>query len=370
MAHSETIEPGRVYVELVEALFTAVLPFAIMAATFACVGCFVVVVSGDGVAAAALLVGLVATAEKTRLHIAFRRSPDAGGMSPAAASVWERRFAVGNLGFAAALGSLAARSFMLPQAEAQLLATGMLFGFCAGQVARIAVRARLCGLSICVASVPCALAAAAHGGVAHIALAGMFAIFALGSLESVRFGYSQTRARIATNHELASVASVDPLTGLLNRLGLRRAVEDRFGATAPSPSLVGVHCLDLDGFKAVNDRLGHAAGDAVLVEIARRILECTRDGDVAARFGGDEFVLLQTGIAHRDEVELFARRVCRAVTASLVLDGTSLSVGVSIGSCTGEIAREPFDDLLAVADRRMYAAKQDGGGVHAAALAG
>ena len=368
MARSDPVEPGRVYVELVDALFTAVVPFAIMAATFACVGCFIVAASGDLVAASALLVGLVATIEKTRLHVAYRRSPDTRRVDPAVASDWERRFAVGNMAFAAALGTLAARPFVLLNPGAQLLATGMLFGFCAGQVARIAVRARLCAVSICVATAPTVLAAAAHGGIVHLALAGMFVVFALGSMESVRFGYFQTRARIATNHELASVASVDPLTGLCNRLGLRRAVQERFAA-ATGRSLVGVHCLDLDGFKAVNDRCGHAAGDAVLVEIARRISACMRDGDVAARFGGDEFVLLQTGIAHRDEVELFPRRICRAVTAPLVLDDHSVSVGVSIGSCTGAADQEEFDDLLAVADRRMYAAKRDGGGVRAGAIA-
>lgn len=368
MFRSDALEPGKIYAALVESLFAAGVPLAIMAATFFGVGLFVVVVSGDGLAASAVAVGLVATGGKAWLHVRYRREARGTALTPADAEVWERWFAIGNLAFAAALGTLAARCFVLSESGPPLLATGMLFGFCSGQVARIAVRARLCSFSICVAALPSAITAAALGDPVHLGLAAMFALFALGSLESVRYAYSQTRQRIATNHELASVATADPLTGLANRLGLRHAVQERFGSGAAE--LIGVHCLDLDGFKALNDRYGHATGDAMLAATAERLAGCLRDGDVAARSGGDEFVLLQTGIAHADEAELFARRVCRAVTEPHMVGRHTLSLGMSIGTCTGSTGSDDFDDLLAVADRRMYAVKHAGGGVHAAAFPG
>lgn len=358
-------EPPEVHAELVAALFTAAIPFAIMSATFVCVGLFIVTQSGDAVAGAATAVGLIAAAGKAWLHVAFRRERRTS-LSRDETALWERRFTILNLAFAAALGALAARSFALPAAGPQLLATGMLFGFCSGQVARLAVRVRLCSLSICVAAVPCVLAAAAHGGAGHLGLAALFALFIFGSIETVHYAYGQTRQRIATNLELASVASLDPLTGLNNRLGLRRTINERLPALLTSSPLLCVHCFDLDGFKAINDRHGHAAGDAILVAVAGRLNRLLREGDVAGRLGGDEFVVLQTTVAHADEAEMFARRLCRSITASYEVGERRLSIGMSVGSCVGRPDADSFDDMLAVADRRMYAAKQSGGGVYSA----
>ena len=363
MSRSYNHEPARVHAELVEALFTAVVPFTIMTVTFACVGSFIVAQSGDSIAIAATLVGLVSALGKAWLHLWFRHEPRSP-LDGVGATMWERRFAIANLSFAAALGTLAARSFALPTPAPPLLATGMLFGFCSGQVARLAGRVRLCSVSICVAAVPCAMAAAAHGGTGYLGLAAMFALFMLGSMETVRHAYDETRQRISANIELAGVASLDPLTGLNNRLGLRRAIAERLPQLAAFPKLLCVHCFDLDGFKAVNDRHGHAAGDAILVELGRRLQSLLREGDIAARMGGDEFVVLQTGLTHADEAEMFAHRLCRSITAPYAGGQRILEVGMSIGSCTGQPDEGVFVDLLAVADQRMYAAKQAGGGVH------
>ena len=363
MSHTLKVEPPQVHAELVAALFSAAVPFTIMSATFVCVGVFIVAQSGDVVAGAATLVGLIAAGGKAWLHIWFRQERRIL-LNSEEAILWERRFSVFNLAFAAALGTLAARSFALVAEGSQLLATAMIFGFCSGQVARLAVRVRLCSLSICVAVVPSAMAAAVHGGAGHLGLATLFTLFVLGGLETVHYTYGQTRQRIAMNLELASVASLDPLTGLNNRLGLRRTISEQLSALHRTRPLLCVHCFDLDGFKAVNDRYGHATGDAVLVELARRVKCLLRDGDIAARLGGDEFVVLQAAIAHADEAEIFARRLCRSIGAPYSISEHSLTIGMSVGFCTGCPDADSFDDLLAIADQRMYTAKQSGGGVH------
>ena len=362
---SATIESSRVESELVAALFTASVPLLIMAATYLFVGSYIFILTKAPLVATALVVGMAAVLGKAFLHLWFRRSRGPISLGPTLTRAWDRRFAIGNLSFAAAVGSLVATTFLTSSMAAQLLGTGLLFGFCSGQVARVAVRARMCAISIFVAAVPCVFAAAASGETSHLLLAGMFLLFAVGSTESVRFTYQQARDRIGLNHELEGAASRDPLTGLPNRLGLRRAVADLWSTSAPG-SQVAVHCLDLDGFKLLNDRHGHAAGDAVLTELARRLQPCLRDTDTAARMGGDEFVILQGGLHHADEAEMFARRVCRLATAGYLHGSSALSAGVSIGTCTGHLSKDSFDDLLAVADGRMYAAKQAGGGVHTA----
>ena len=364
---SAHVESERVYGELVSALFTAMVPLLIMTATYLLVGSYIYTRTKAPVVLAALIVGMIASVCKLSLHVWFRRSVAGVRLSSLTASVWDRRFAIAHLSFAAALGSLLSATFSLSELGSQLLATGVLFGFCSGQVARVAVRARLCAISIFVAAVPCALAAALHHNTPYLILAGLFTVFAVGSIESVRYAHRQATDRIALNHELEIVASLDPLTGLLNRFGLRREIAVQWG-DPKSRAMVAVHYFDLDGFKRLNDRHGHAAGDALLRELAKRVTACLQPGDIAARLGGDEFVIIQTTLHHADEAELFARRICRAVT-SPYLAPEEVSVGVSIGTCAGQSGSDSFDDMLGVADARMYAIKQAGGGVHTASAA-
>jgi len=308
------------------------------------------------------VIGTVATFGKLGIHYYYRKRFRTSELSASTAKTWERRFFVANLTFAVALGVLAARTFSLSDAGSELLATGMLFGFCSGQVVRISVRPLICLTSIQAAVWPSVAAAAAHGGAAYLGLAVLFALFTVGGMESVSYAYSQTRNRINLNHELANAAGVDWLTGLSNRLGLRQAVWECFDKGRSADRSVAVHCLDLDGFKALNDRYGHAIGDAVLVAIARRVGAALRPDEVAARYGGDEFVMIQW-VSHPDEVAIFARRLHSDVTEPVAVGEYMLSVGGSIGCCTGQTGSDDFDDLLAVADRRMYDSKRAGGGI-------
>ena len=154
----------------------------------------------------------------------------------------------------------------------------------------------------------------------------------------------------------AELARRDPLTGLVNRLGFREALSDRL-ACGETFSLA---CLDLDGFKRVNDTLGHGAGDEVLQAVARRIAAALGEGDIACRLGGDEFAVLVHG--ETGDVKRRIRKVLLRVSEPIGLSGgQGARVGASAGVATAWIDGDQADTLLLVADQALYQAKRQGG---------
>ena len=155
---------------------------------------------------------------------------------------------------------------------------------------------------------------------------------------------------------LAHLATHDPLTGLPNRTLL----EDRLGQACArlrrGTSPVGVVFCDLDDFKAVNDQLGHAAGDEVLVEVARRLTGVLRPEDTVARFGGDEFVAVCESIDLAGLPALLDR-IRDALSVPMLVGGQQVEISASIGGITTDEVSSP-DDLLAMADQAMYRDKR------------
>ncbi len=149
------------------------------------------------------------------------------------------------------------------------------------------------------------------------------------------------------------------LTGLPNRLLFNGRLEEAPGVGRPAALL----CLDLDGFKEVNDGLGHAAGDLLLQEVGRRLLANLRKGDTAARLGGDEFAILLLGCSAAEAVAT-AHRVTMALNGKYKLDQHGeASVGVSIGIACAPAHADNTEALLSLADKALYAAKSAGLGV-------
>jgi diguanylate cyclase (GGDEF)-like protein len=147
-------------------------------------------------------------------------------------------------------------------------------------------------------------------------------------------------------------ANHDGLTGLPNR---REFAARLTAALQGGRPLVVLFC-DLDGFKAVNDRLGHAAGDRLLVEVASRLRQCVRAGDVVSRFGGDEFVLLCADAQQHDATQV-CKRIEYAFSQPVDLNGEAVFVGASIGTVLGDGVTDA-EALIHRADAAMYAAKQ------------
>ncbi len=177
-----------------------------------------------------------------------------------------------------------------------------------------------------------------------------------------------TTARNVTARKEAAAALVDlslrdPLTGLPNRIALMDRMTVALAHCERSCDVLALLFCDLDGFKRVNDSLGHNTGDDVLVQIARRMVGAGRASDTVARTGGDEFVILCEGLREVEDAATIAAKIRDAVEAPLVLDGKNAVLSVSIGIVTVRPDEARHADpmrLLHNADAAMYKAKHDG----------
>lgn len=180
----------------------------------------------------------------------------------------------------------------------------------------------------------------------------------------------QRRERAAQERAMRHQAHHDVLTGLPNRLSFGPRLERALAQATQTGQTGALLFIDLDRFKAVNDSLGHAAGDQLLQVVARRLRSVLREGDRLFRMGGDEFTVILSTVASGHEAAVLAVRLRQAASQPVALDGQEASVGATIGivlfpgSATG-IGTETADDLLRRADAAMYRAKARGRGSHA-----
>ncbi|HEX2940072.1 MAG TPA: EAL domain-containing protein [Rhodopila sp.] len=174
--------------------------------------------------------------------------------------------------------------------------------------------------------------------------------------------YEDISERRRVEERMAHLARHDPLTGLPNRLLFTEQMQASLGR-ARHNDRVALLYLDLDRFKSVNDILGHATGDALLIAVADRIRQCIRDVDLAARLGGDEFVIIQEKANQLADTAALAGRIVQALNRPFDLAGQEVAIGVSIGIAVSNAGtNERSDALLQRADLALYRAKQDGRG--------
>ena len=167
----------------------------------------------------------------------------------------------------------------------------------------------------------------------------------------------------AQKTELEKIALHDSLTGLPNRALFGDLTQAAVAGAARDGSRLALLFIDVDRFKTVNDTLGHAAGDALLQQVAGRLRDAVRAGDTLARLGGDEFAVLQVGTAQPDGAAVLGRRLIDALSQPFTLDGHRVHIGVSIGVATAPLHGDRPDTLLKHADMALYRAKAAGRGV-------
>lgn len=168
--------------------------------------------------------------------------------------------------------------------------------------------------------------------------------------------------RKAAEQALERQARIDSLTGLANRRHFDEVIAQALARGRRHERRIALLCLDIDRFKQINDNHGHAAGDAVLCEFAKRLQGCLRETDFAARLGGDEFVVLIEDMESDNSPDVVADKLLQAMAAPMQAGAASLAIGTSIGIAISDPKLSTPDELMLRADRALYAAKAAGRG--------
>ncbi len=164
--------------------------------------------------------------------------------------------------------------------------------------------------------------------------------------------------------EITRLALFDGLTGLANRQRMRMSLEKTLAQNTGPYRATSLFLMDLDRFKAVNDTLGHQAGDALLQQVAQRLQRGVGDTGLVGRLGGDEFKVVLPGIDNRDALADLARDLIASLSQPYFISGTAVTIGCSIGIAIAPHDGEDSETLVRNADLALYAAKGDGRGVH------
>lgn len=162
--------------------------------------------------------------------------------------------------------------------------------------------------------------------------------------------------------ELDRLARQDSLTGLANRQALRRALDDALVSAVRRKHRCSVFLLDLDRFKAVNDTLGHPAGDTLLRLVSLRLRDVIGDAGQVGRLGGDEFEIVLPNTSAKDDLSRLAQGIIDSLSRPYTINGTAVSIGASVGIVTSDYDDRTSDDLMRDADLALYAAKAAGKG--------
>jgi len=358
--------PLPVYRDFIDMLFSMWVPIMGLGAAFVAISVLIGVKLGNNwLLVLAVLGGLITLHRLAVLRAYLRSQP--GDL--ATLKSWERQYAIGNYCSATLLALLNVIVISYHDPLLHLISVSLVFGFGAGVVSRISIRPRICVISLLLSTAPTVAALAGHALTAHSnpLHAELFAIEALIvamitglSLQTISHLFRSAVEHHTARHDLAQLARNDALTGLPNRLALREQFQTRMDGALRTGNRLAVHFLDLDGFKPVNDRYGHPAGDALLIEVARRLEAMVRSDDIVARIGGDEFVVVQTSLLDDSEAEMLARRIIRQIATPFEMDEAIVTVSVSVGIAMAPLMGVELGELLGCADSALYRAKAAG----------
>lgn len=301
-------ESPDVYRALVAELSRTLIPTSMMGITILAIGGYAFSQQGSNNLFYFTLIGGVASLTKLIVIFLQLRRNRVSHAPPGSeeSKKWELAHIIVTTVVSSSVGGLTSLMFLATVSELHLLATALLFGYCAGVSTRLAPRPWIANTAMTIAGAPAIISSYTAGGASHHIVAVMFFFFLLGGIHSVIYIHRNSVRHISMRLDMEMLARNDPLTGLANRLGLREAFRDALF----SAEKLAVHCLDLDGFKEVNDQYGHAAGDEVLMSVASRLNQIVPPGATVARTGGDEFVVLQK-ILHDESESDSLREILR-----------------------------------------------------------
>lgn len=358
---------AEAYAELIDMLYATFVPVVVMGVALGIVGAVASERAQDRWAFLAAA-GLVINALRACLIFAFRHRRSKTNIPVFELRLWERCYAAGSYVFSVVLGlfnySVAASEHSLTL----MLSVGLIFAYGAGMISRVYARPKICMISISLAAVPTIAGFAAksfEGGNDALVFGGQalfIFLFFVSSFEMVLFSYRAITTQLGEKQDFAKLARFDDLTKLPNRLGLSEHFRTNVEAALDHGRMLFLHYLDLDGFKSVNDQYGHPTGDALIRAVAERLSTSMREGDLVARIGGDEFVVVQAGQRMISEAEFLARRLVRALGAPYVVQGKTIVIGVSIGIAVFPQDGLTLELLSARADQALYIAKRGGRG--------
>ena len=345
--------------ELVELLYTSLPQVAAISVTSVCGGVALAMLSGDtGYALISCLIFLTAA---VRLSTLVRYKAHAPNLSDRDVAIWERIYGICAAAFSIALGMLSWRALRLGDAPGAWIAFGLSMSYCVGMVSRAAIRPWIVLVAAALLLAPTTVAGLLRPEWPYKIGAIMLVLFWMTLREASLHLSTAFIDRLEAKHALARQASQDFLTGLPNRAAFLSALQDMKGRIA-------IVAIDLDGFKPVNDRFGHHTGDELLRQVAARLSECIANDGLAARYGGDEFMLLrevEDGAAGHAAALALTRQAVLALSMPYLLSDLPVRIGASAGILVTENTPEDAASaahLLERVDRALYAAKRAGGG--------
>lgn len=283
---------------------------------------------------------------------------------------WEARYAAGSYFISVLIGIFNISALGLQDPIVNMLVVGILFGYSSGLVTRLAVRPRICAISMALTAAPTAFGLfeyvqpgrALSQSAVNAALALIIIMFGVVGLQMMRYSYASTLGQLIARRDLSRVARRDALTGLPNRILLRERFEAGIEALGRAQNILALHYLDLDHFKSINDKHGHQVGDLLLQQVSTRLASTIRTGDTAARLSGDEFVIVQPGIHSAAEAEGLAIRVLEALRQPYKFGNVTLTISATLGIALSPQDGCDLDQLAARADAALYEAKREGRG--------
>jgi diguanylate cyclase (GGDEF)-like protein len=352
--------PADIEIEIISRLFAALPQILCIAAGLIVGSAIMAVQTGEAIFWWLTGAGILAALARIANIVGFKRRDPARKLTLAEARRWEAGYAYTAFAFTLVIAALTLAAAAVDHAGGFVLSLGLTMALTAGSYLRT-LRYWICAVLSTIAIGTLVVAFLASGDPLYQALSVLLLLYLYSIYESSDHIIGQFEELLMVRRELDFTASHDPLTGLMNRRGLDRVLDE----AGESGEAVGLLLLDLDGFKQVNDRHGHQAGDDLLKQVAIRLKGVVRPGDIVARLGGDEFALVMRGVEDAAALSEVADRAVSAVMAPVLLMGQFVTVGASVG-----VSVKPQRDsrhwtaeaLTRAADQALYGAKRAGKG--------